>query len=497
MRTASHQRGHRPAVHGRRGGGLRRAFAAIGLALVASSLAACQTGAGAREHALARTPIEGQPVGSALPAEPAPPTPGPPPRLSRLDAITPEVADAFGIVLTRRAPTDWAADSEGLLPTASADGGVADTQSAFGAVPASRALPRASRFAPAAPCAPRLPSCAARGLPECNDDGLYRGLVEERHPTGYVGLAGSLLPNVGLQVFGGRVIGGRCTAPTSLEAGLTWQFLDDEAFADDGNPEAGNWFQADVGLRFTRSIACARRSVLRVGASYVHAEGDPNILQFPGDYFGGYVGVGFEADLNGSVTIGPDLTVHVLTKDGSFTHGIVPQLTWRLSWWMGGTPTGGDPCRAPGEVYLSAAALTWPGLGGGVELGQRLHRGSAVDLSFEMLAGVQDLEDGTLGAEGTGDAAFLRGSLKALFAPRSRGHVTARLGVGWFRTTVEVDGVATPGDYIGLCAGLGYELDLGGCWRTGPEVSAYLAAREGTTDIEVLPQVTWRFTLLL
>lgn len=57
--------------------------------------------------------------------------------------------------------------------------------------------------------------------------------------------------------------------------------------------------------------------------------------------------------------------------------------------------------------------------------------------------------------------------------------------------------MATPGDYIGLCAGLGYELDLGGCWRTGPEVSAYVAAREGTSDLEVLPQVTWRFTLLL
>ncbi|MCB0972886.1 MAG: hypothetical protein KDA97_15370, partial [Acidimicrobiales bacterium] len=162
-----------------------------------------------------------------------------------------------------------------------------------------------------------------------------------------------------------------------------------------------------------------------------------------------------------------------------------------------GTPTGGDACRAPGEVYLSAAALAWPGLGGGVELGQRIHRDRAVDLSFEMLAGVQSLDDGTLGAQGTGDAAFLRGSLKALFSPRARGHFTARVGAGWFRTTAEVDGMATPGDYIGLCAGLGYELDLGGCWRTGPEVSAYVAAREGTSDLEVLPQVTWRFTLLL
>jgi len=429
-------------------------------------------------------------VGSALAAEPAPPTPGPPARLTRLDAITPEVASAFGIVLTRKAPTDWAVDREAVVPTS-----VAATAADTPAV-APRLQP--TRWAPTPACAPRLDTCATRGLPECNDDGLYRGLVERRCPTGYVGLAGSLLPNVGLQVFGGRVIGGSRAAPTSLEAGLTWQFLDDEAFADDGNPEAGDWVQADVGLRFTRSIACARRSVLRVGASYVHAEGEPNILQFPGDYFGGYVGVGFETDLNGSVTIGPDLTVHVRTKDGSFTHGIVPQLTWRLSWWIGGgTPSGGDACRAPGEVYLSAAALAWPGLGGGVELGQRVVRTPGVDLSFEMLAGAQSLEDGTLAAEGDGDAAFLRGSLKALFAPRACSHLTARLGLGWFRTTAPVAGVSTPGDYVGLCAGLGYELDLGKRWRTGPEVSAWVAAREGTTDIEVIPQVTWRITLLL
>jgi hypothetical protein len=422
-------------------------------------LAACSSGAGARDHALARTSWEGQALAGAASGTPdVEPTaaPGPPP------VITAEVAEAFHLILAR-APVEQAQADAAPRP------GGAMTPCAMAAGPGGA----------------------------CDHDGLWRGLVLTRRPRGYVGGAGSLLPNVGARVFGGWVVGGSCREPTSIEAGLTWQFFDDEAVTDDGNPAAGDWLQADVGIRLTEAYGAAHRSVVRLGASYVHAEGEPNILQFPGDYFGGYAGLGFETDLSESISVGPELTVHALTRNGSFTHGIVPQLTWRLTWWIGGTPSGGDACRLPGEVYASAVALVGPGLGGGIELGQRLFCTKDLDWSFEVLAGAQSLTDGALLARDDGEAAFLRGSVKWTTAPRQRTHLTARLGLGWFRTTAPLEGVAIPGDYVGATAGVGFEFDVGRHLRMGPEIGAWIAAREGTTQFEVLPQFTWRFTVLL
>ncbi len=477
------------ASRGAPGRSRRAVVACCAACAMAIVLPGCRAGAGARAHALARVPIEGQSIGSALGAEPAP-SPGPP---SGLDAISPEVASAFGIVLVRHTPAS-------KTPTAEAWHAIAGSEG----VPPDRVPP--SPHAIALPPMATEPSEAVGGTLTFRSmggpvtgvyDTLHRGFADRRHPRGAIGLAGSLLPNVGVKAFGDLVIGGSCAAPTSIEIGGTWQFLDDKSFADDGNPEADDWLQFDAGVRFTRAVACARRSVLRFGATVVRAEGVPNIVQEEGTYFGGYVGVGFETDLSDEISIGPELTVHAVTKDGSFTHGIVPQFTWRMSWWIGGTPSGGDPCRAPGEAYASAAALLWPGLGGGVESGQRVHRDRRLDLSFEVLAGLERLDDGVLGADGEGEGAYLRGSLKALLSPSSRSHWTARVGVGWFRNTAEVDGIDSAGDYVGACVGFGYEFDLTRCLRTGPEVGAWVVAREGTADVELLPQLTWRLTFLL
>jgi hypothetical protein len=143
-----------------------------------------------------------------------------------------------------------------------------------------------------------------------------------------VGLAPSFLPNLGLA--GSLAVPLREASEWRLEARFTDQFLDDKAFADDGNPAAGNWTQLDLGLQRLWAWEDGRAWSVRLGLVGFEARGEPNLADEAGDYFGAYLGVGRFARLGRGLAFGPELTLVAAT--GPDPRVVIPQLTWGLRW---------------------------------------------------------------------------------------------------------------------------------------------------------------------
>ena len=455
----------------------RHARLALGCTLV--FFAGCTTSPGAREHMLG--PVAGDPAGHLRPL------PANDPALVALP-VAPVLAEA-------EAPCD--------VPPATYTASISDP---CGVPPAGGVLPVAARpEAPAYTAVPETHQVATRRAPgwDRSDPGVsIRGRARVAHAKRlgwYVGGGGSFLPNIGVSAHAGYVFRQRANSYMALEAEGIWQFIDDETFVDDGNPAAGDWTQVRVGLKWADAMGPHTRKVLRAGATYAKAEGVPNIVQSPGDYFGAYIGAGFETDLNRNWTIGPELSLALVSDSGfsDIDHGLVPQFNWRLSYWMGGNPSCGCANYPVGDVYGGVTALLGPAVGGGLTFGQVFQRTPNTTWSFEVMGAYQDLSDGTLLAEGDGRWGQLQGGLKALFQPRASAHWTGRLGGTWIRNTAEVSGLSGTNDRVGLHAGIGYAWDLGGRFRTGPELLAHVVTPEGSFDPEVVPQLAWHFLLLL
>ena len=314
--------------------------------------------------------------------------------------------------------------------------------------------------------------------------------------TTYVDATASFLPNIGIGLGAGKIVARSEHLTHALEVGGIFQFIDDESFIDDNNPAAGNWTQLRAGLKTTLWPKARRHLTFRVGGVYIHAAGVPNILEIPGDYFGIYGSVGFETDVTSCLTIGPEIAVMAVTPDDRFHIEGIPQVNYHVIWWPGrGHP---DVPRAPlGEIYAGLHLSALPGLGAGLTFGHVLARTDAATYSFEMLATFQDASDALL-FTGNGEYGQVRGGFKALFQPCCQGHLTARAGATWLRSTTTSDVLSGPGDYFGLYAGLGYELDLSPRLSTGPELTLFAVDEEkGSFKIDVIPQINWHLTLKL
>jgi hypothetical protein len=312
----------------------------------------------------------------------------------------------------------------------------------------------------------------------------------------YIDTSLSFLPNFGGGLGGGMVVNRSANATTSLEILGTWQFLDDEDFVDDGNPKAGDWYQLRVGGKMSFAPKSRRHLTLRAGALWLQANGEPNILDIPGDYYGIYGSVGFETDVTPCVSIGPELSLLLVTRDSDFSVEPVPQFNWHVTWWQ--NPGARASLSRPplGEFYVGASAISSPGLGAGLEIGQVFARSSQATWSFEVLAALQDPSD-SLWFDSDGNYGQVRGGVKASFSPCTCGHWTARAGAAWLRSTATNEFLDQTGDHVGVYASVGYEWDVTPNFTTGPELLLFLVAKESDTDIQALPQLGWHFLLNL
>ena len=162
-----------------------------------------------------------------------------------------------------------------------------------------------------------LPACQSARVP-----GYERGW--------YAGGAFTAIPGVGLAAGGGKVIHGTERSDWSAEAQLIRHFLDDKDIADDERADHGRLTAIRAGLKHTFSPGHKRHLVVRYGFQFNRATGVPGIVDLPGDYLGGYLGVGFETDLNRHWTMGPELSFALLEGEGALPLEFVPTFFWHL-----------------------------------------------------------------------------------------------------------------------------------------------------------------------
>ncbi len=149
--------------------------------------------------------------------------------------------------------------------------------------------------------------------------------ARDANPRWGIGL--SALPNLGLEAAYERPLGRRGDVDWASDAHVAYQFIDDETFADDGNPAADGWLQAGVALRGRIRQNEVRDWTFRFGPEWFEARGAPNIVDEPGHYFGVRVGAGFETRI-GRCVVGPELSLLAVGGEGEFR--MVPQLVWGL-----------------------------------------------------------------------------------------------------------------------------------------------------------------------
>jgi hypothetical protein len=151
------------------------------------------------------------------------------------------------------------------------------------------------------------------------------------HPRDwYAGASFSAIPGVGLAAGGGKVLARPEMFDWSGEAQFVWHFLDDKDFADDGFSDHGRMTALRAGFKHTTSPGHKRHATCRYGFQYYRATGQPGIVDETGDYYGAYLGLGFETELGAHWTMGPEISVAFMDGAGDRSTEVVPTFFWHL-----------------------------------------------------------------------------------------------------------------------------------------------------------------------
>lgn len=143
----------------------------------------------------------------------------------------------------------------------------------------------------------------------------------------YGGGAFSAIPGFGLAAGGGKVIHGAEKYDLAAEGQIIRHFLDDTDLSDDGT-DPGRMTAVRAGLKHLFSPGHKRHLTARYGVQWYRATGNPGIIDEAGDYVGAYASIGFESDLNEHWSMGPELSVAILSGEGEVE--IVPTFFWHL-----------------------------------------------------------------------------------------------------------------------------------------------------------------------
>ena len=141
------------------------------------------------------------------------------------------------------------------------------------------------------------------------------------------------------------------------------------------------------------------------------------------------------------------------------------------------------------DIDLGFSARAGPGVGGSIELAQRVGELAGRRVDVELVFAHDELANtSSLG----NDYTQVWGGVR--FAPLEPGaHFYGRFGVTWVRTEAETASLDFAGDYGGGYVGAGYLWSLSPSLATGPDVSAAFVDAEG--DIggsAALLQAAWR-----
>jgi hypothetical protein len=365
---------------------------------------------------------------------------------------------------------------------------------AAAAYPASLALTRAEERTPlpdvdAIPCASPATCCPE---PVCTP--------QQNGPRGTIGGGLAFGPDLGASILGTYEFSRSCRAAWSAEVRASWLFFDNATVVNTGNDTTdADWKQLQVGVKVAINPEARTHLTGRAGLVVADVEGNLNLVRQTGTYYGGYVGFGFETQLTPRISVGPDVSVLAMQRDGDDRVYFVPQLGWNLSYAVGCVPAcvPERPSCGDRDLYVGIAANAGPGLGGGGRLGQTWLRTSRASWSLE-IEGVKQTLDGVFGGD-TPDSdygQFRIGGRGRYF--HGRHHLVARLGFCGFKATGTNDFIDKATTYYGGYVGLGYDFDINEHWSTGPEVTLLVGVEENRDQrVQVVPQFGWQLTYWL
>ena len=140
---------------------------------------------------------------------------------------------------------------------------------------------------------------------------------------GGIGVAG--LPDIGVAVTGGQRL-----FDTNPNYNFDFEMRASLQGGEDSATQDGEFFQIQAAVKQSLSPGHPQRVFFRYGVTWLRANGDPNILDERGDYFGGFGSVGYDWDLNKHWTISPELQLTIVDGEGSTGTEILPQVFLNL-----------------------------------------------------------------------------------------------------------------------------------------------------------------------
>jgi hypothetical protein len=140
----------------------------------------------------------------------------------------------------------------------------------------------------------------------------------ESEVYGGVGVVG--LPSVGAQVTGGQYF-----SKGSDKYDFAFELRAAVQGGDDSPTQDGGFYHLQAGVKQTTNPGHDRRLVFRYGLTWFRANGDPEVIDEPGDYLGAFAGAGYEWRLGERVWVGPEVTANWVNGEGSRGSDFLPQ----------------------------------------------------------------------------------------------------------------------------------------------------------------------------
>jgi hypothetical protein len=155
--------------------------------------------------------------------------------------------------------------------------------------------------------------------------GCASRIQPERESEIYGGVGVLAMPSIG-----GQVTGGQYFSKSSEKWDFAFELRAAIEGGDDSATQDGGFYQVHMGVKQVASPGHRSHMYFRYGLTWFRANGDPEVIEDPGDYFGGYGSVGFEWRIGKRWWIGPEATVNFVDGEADVGAEFLPQVGFNL-----------------------------------------------------------------------------------------------------------------------------------------------------------------------
>jgi hypothetical protein len=135
---------------------------------------------------------------------------------------------------------------------------------------------------------------------------------------------------LGLPSIGGSLTGGQYFTKSCEKWDFAFELRGAAQGGDDSATQDGGFYQVQMGVKQVGSPGHDAHLFFRYGLTWFRANGDPEFIDDPGDYFGAYGGVGYEWRIGERWWIGPEATVNFVDGEGGLGAEFLPQVGLNL-----------------------------------------------------------------------------------------------------------------------------------------------------------------------